>query len=283
MVAVGILALMFALGTFNAQKAGADTEAGSVELSLSTQNADEHVEVTVSYTEDEAEQGTDAIVITFEGLVLDTDAGDYEVTVTGPISQTATYEYTVPSGSKRVDATAGTLTLDLPAADDDLNDETTDVDEEFVAGRYTVEIEAGDNTNAAIKTTMDVAGSTVDDTTVDATVVKATVGDVHSNEIKTGYTGALSSQNAGAGVSVIIRFALAADQTIAAGDDVVIEMKGFQLPADIDPDAISISDGNNTANAADASTQSTWFQHLFKKTDNWVILLCGKCCWRGWR
>ena len=32
-----------------------------------------------------------------------------------------------------------------------------------------------------------------------------------------------------------------------------------------------------------ASTQSTWFQHLFKKTDNWVILLCGKCCWRGWR
>ena len=65
---------------------------------------------------------------------------------------------------------------------------------------------------------------------------------------------ALSSQNAGAGVSVTIEFTPTA--AIAAGDDVVIEMKKFQLPSNIDPDSISIK-GATTANAADANVSGS--------------------------
>ena len=64
----------------------------------------------------------------------------------------------------------------------------------------------------------------------------------------------LSSQDAGAGVSLTIAFTPGA--IITAGDDVVIELKNFQIASPIDADAISIK-GTTTANAADVSVSGS--------------------------
>ena len=66
----------------------------------------------------------------------------------------------------------------------------------------------------------------------------------------------LSSQDAGAGVSLTIGFTLDGSTTITAGDDVVIELEDFQIDATIDADAISIK-GATTANAADVSVSGS--------------------------
>ena len=52
-VAVGILAVMFALGTFSAPKAGADVKADSVSLSLD-QVGHDAVTATVKFIDDDA-------------------------------------------------------------------------------------------------------------------------------------------------------------------------------------------------------------------------------------
>ena len=64
----------------------------------------------------------------------------------------------------------------------------------------------------------------------------------------------LSSQDAGAGVSLTIEFTPGA--IITAGDDVVIELEDFQIESPIDADAISIK-GTTTANAADVSVSGS--------------------------
>ena len=251
LVAVGILALMLALGTFNAPKAGA--AASDVELRLSDRNLDTHVEVTVSYSEDEAETGDGAIVITFANLVLSSSPGDFEdkIKVTGPISATETYTYTITSGQATVDGQI--LTLTLPA---DLDGEGT-VNPVFIAGKYTVVVEAGEGTDNIIKTAVRVAEVDEDTPAVTEFKATATVGDVPSNEVRIFEydADALSSRNAGAAVSVTLVFTL--EDAIASGDDVVIEMKSFQIPTTIDADAVSLKDTANTANAADVSVSGS--------------------------
>jgi hypothetical protein len=64
----------------------------------------------------------------------------------------------------------------------------------------------------------------------------------------------LSSQKAGAGVSLTIEFT--PNEIITAGDDLVIELEDFQIQSPIDADAISIK-GATTANAADVSVSGS--------------------------
>ena len=251
-VAVGILALMFALGTFNAQKAGA--AASDVELRLSDRNLDTHVEVTVSYSETDAATGEDAIAITFANLTLGSSSDfEGEVEVTGPISETETYTYTIASNEAEADTTDQILTLDLPT---DLDPDTTG-NQVFIPGKYTVVVNAGDATTDIIKTSVrtDASG---DDPAVTEFMATATVGGVASNKVRIFEYDAdvLSNRNAGAGVSLTIGFD-APTGGIDAGDDVVIEMKSFQIPATIDADAVSIKDTTNTANAADVTVSGS--------------------------
>ena len=250
LVAVGVLALMLALGTFNAPKAGA--AASDVELRLSDRNLDTHVEVTVSYSETEAETGDNAIAITFANLVLgSSSAFNGNVKVTGPISETDTFTYTVADNDATVAGQVLTLTL---AAD--LDADTTDT-EVFIAGDYTVVIAAGSEDDGAVIETSPRTEVSGDDPAVTEFMATAMVGGVTSNEVRIFEydADALSSRNAGAGVSVTLEFTTTAD--IDAGDDVVIEMKSFQIPATIDADAVSLKDGTNTANAADVSVSGS--------------------------
>ena len=258
-VAVGIIAVMVAMGTFSVQKAGADVTDGSVELSLTNQNPDAHTGVTVSFTDTDALAGTDAIEITFAGLTLDNDAASFneKVTVTGPVSGGGTYAYMVPNGEATV---AGlVLTLQLPAdTETDIDEETTG-DQVFVAGTYTVVIEAGavtEDDSADVIKTSDMA------TEATATVVTddTNQGDGISSEAVQIYDpDVLSSQDAGAGVSVTIEFTTTAD--IPAGDDVIIDLTDYGVPSSIDADSISIKGPLNgtsaTADAADATVSGS--------------------------
>ena len=82
------------------------------------------------------------------------------------------------------------------------------------------------------------------------------LGTFNAQKAGADHDGVLSSQNAGAGVSLTIEFTLDATTIITAGDDVVIELEDFQIDDPIDADAISIK-GATTANAADVSVSGS--------------------------
>ena len=250
-VAVGILAVMFALGTFSSPMVGAAVEAGSVELSLDDQNPGAHTRVAVSFTED-APVAAGSLAITFAGLVLDQTPANYgstAVAIIGPLSPTEDFNYIFGVGGVAVAGTV--LTLTIPA---DL-DPVAPGNQIFIAGEYTVVVRVGDDTTGRITTSA---------TALEAT---ATVDSQTSEGVPIHDAGVLSSQDAGAGVSLRIDFPIT--DPINTGDDVVIELEGFQVPS-IDADAVSIrgvvgDDGGTpiptliygSANAADVTVDGT--------------------------
>ena len=262
MVAVGILAVMFALGTFNAQKAGAEPVGGSVSLSLEQigsvdQDGTNMVEATVKFTDDEGLAGADAIVITLGGgLAVGTVD---EVTVTGTGSGGLPFEVTDESPSP---SGGDTITIALP----DPLVAAVDADEQAgVEAADAVPTTMADSEITVVIATGITAPIAADDQEFTAAVgsgTDAATNAVTSAPVTNIIDDALSGQDAGAGVSVTIEFTLATDATIDAGDDVVIEMKSFQLPATIDPDAISIRgsvSGTSTPsqNAADVGVSGS--------------------------
>ena len=188
--------------------------------------------------------------------------GDYTVTVSGTTNDDRAFEIDSavgddPNVTIDPDGTARSVTVTLPA-------ELIEAIAAEDGPPAVTAVAAATSTKAETETTIVIEGgltvlaSNTEDFT--ATVVTDSTDQpngVTSVEVKVIDADALSSQDAGAGVSVRIEFSIDEASAIAAGDDVVIEMKGFQLPSDIDPDSISITDGVNTANAADASASST--------------------------
>ena len=119
MVAVGILALMFALGTFSAQQAGAAAIGDSVSLAVDdTTPGEEDVEVTVKYTDDAALSGAtpdpDQIVVVLTGFI--TNTGDVNsATVSGTDSEGEPVE----EFALDTDDVNTIVTPEVPATDDD--------------------------------------------------------------------------------------------------------------------------------------------------------------------
>ena len=260
LLAVGIIAVMVAMGTFSAQKAGAAVTEGSVELSLTNQNPDAQTGVTVTFTENVAITSTTSpLAITFAGLTLgESNDFDEKVTITGP-TDGGDVTYTVANG----EATTSDQDLSLVIPADIDVSEGADGAQVFIAGEYTVTVAVGEAGMPDADTPVD---STPTFTTVDSALAATATATAMATAMVDGQTsdgvpiytaGVLSSQDAGAGVSLEINLTVP-DGGITISDEVVIELKDFQVPATIDANAISINGGTvGTANAADVSVSGT--------------------------
>ena len=215
-MAVGILAVMFALGTFSSQKAGAAVEEDSVTLSVDTTEAGAEVEVTVSYTEDADIEAGGTIEITLT-----------EFDVTGSLNATITG--TSDAGNDVEDVTADSangsaqvVTVILPADIDD----TADDPQGLKAGAITVKISGVTNPE-------------------DATNAMATVGGVDSEEVGLGVV--LDADPKGPGAVSHVSIQMVSGAAKSFGDRIVIDMDKFELPSGaFEAGSVSVRDATNT-------------------------------------
>ncbi len=254
-VAVGVLALLLATGTFSPQKAGAAPEDGSVSLSLEQigsvdQDGTNTVKATVKFIDDEGLSGSSAIVITLGGGLEVASPGP--VTVSGTGSGGLPFEVTDQNPS----ATGNdTITIDLP---DPLVDAVTAVPDDGIEAAEEVPTTMADSEITVVIATgitAPIADEDQEFTAAVGTGTDAATNAQTSDPVTMIVADVLSSQDAGAGVSLTVVFDAPVGD-IDAGDDVVIELESFQIDAPIDADAISIK-GDTTANAADVSVSGS--------------------------
>ena len=226
LMAVGILAVMFALGTFTSQKAGAATSDVSLALS-STDVGTDPVTVTVKFTESDGTAVGDEIEITLAGLEVTTNVSG---TISGRSAATEDDPDTdgTDEGAAETDAedvelsgitstTDGVVTITIPDMDED-----------------------GNNGDQGLKggeeiTVVFTAGISNPDTAANA---KATVDGEDSGIVAIGFTLDADPKSAGAASYITIEYV--GENPVGVGDRVTVDMKSFGLPDSIDTDNVSL-------------------------------------------
>ena len=263
-VAVGILALMFALGTFSAQKAGA--QAADPVLALDTTRADSNVAVTLTLAVPNLQPGA-TIAITLENLVTTTspptvtvedartwpvaDAADERNVAMDAFNTNVALSGASQSQIDDVSPTYGTLTLTLigdtdtaaPEADHDGDAGTPVIQQGIKAGTITINVAA----TAEIKTSQTietVKASVVID--ADGTVGAAGTAAPDSNEVDTGVVLDADPQTPGSNSYITVEVASADGTgvdggTIDVDSRIILDMGSFQLPTTINRNDVSIT------------------------------------------
>ena len=247
-MAVGILAVMFALGTFNAQKAGADDH-GGVTLSTSTTDPSAtDAELTVTFTsKSDISTGDGAIVITLPSDV--TTAADTTIKATligageGDAKQDdSERKYTVAGGD--VSVSSGVVTINVPANIPGNNLDPSQTDAHEHAGikggtEVTVTIPAFTVTKMVRDITAQVSVVTARD---DSDVATSTDDLGTSAALGLGVVLETNTEAPGATARVIVEIATANGVALDAGtlEEIVIDMGKFGLPASIDEADVSL-------------------------------------------
>ncbi len=272
-VAVGVLALMLALGTFTSQKAGAQNE--PVKLELDTTKADTNVGLTLTFDVPNLPPGG-TIDITLENLI--TTSADPTVTIEGartwPVADPddeanvatdafGTTDVALTSASQSdIDGDTpnyGVLMLTVPADTDDTEDtadhdgdeDTANIEQGLKAGKITVNIMPSENIKTS-QTVENVKASIVID--VDGSGGDAAASAIESNEVDTGVVLTADPETPGSAAYVTVEVASAngaADEdagTLIVGTRLAFDMGSFGVPSSIDPDDVTINgldaDGN---------------------------------------
>ena len=268
-MAVGILAVMFALGTFSSQKAGAAIVDGEATLELpdaailgATSQA-----VTVTFTNDAAMPAGTLVKITLSGIEFPTtDVDDSDITISGMSSPHADDPATYTSiAVTTIAAASAPAVTTLPVADEDDplaartitfaipdTDTTQDEDQGLAADEpITIVVSEFDIPNAP--------------TNVKATVQIGDEDEVSTNQIDIGIALDATPSTPGAvsyiEVGVISASAYAATG-IPVGTRITIDFDQFSVPASIDEDDVSLrglsanvgTDGTDTATQTQIET-----------------------------
>ncbi len=248
-MAVGILAVLFALGTFSSQQAGAATSGVSLSVD-DTKPGAEDVEVTVKFTDSEALSGgatpdPDEIVVVLTGFTVTTDSDVDSVTVSGTDSEGEDVMSTITSGN-------GTIAVDTTAAVvEDPNTDAIEAMAAFTTVTITLSNDIDDVTDGdqplTFKANTEITlvfadGIDNPDTPVYA---MATVDGEESNEVGLGVHLDVSPKGAGAAARVIVEIGTeeGLDTAGAEGnnlEEIVIDMGSFGLPPVIDIDDVSL-------------------------------------------
>ena len=268
-VAVGVLALLLATGTFNPQKAGADGH-GNVSLSLDTTKAGEAVEATVTVAIPNLPPGG-TITIDLAGLTVPGSGVDARIEggMTWPTGTADSIEVTLDSDNAAtgvvnlgtVDSTAesgttpGNVVITIPAdtdtntpaVDHDGDTDTDDLQQGLAAGRITITLKGLTNPDVAIDATAKVT------TDVDGTDTEEGPDDRGtSNAVGTGVVLSTSTAAPGAAARVTIEVGTGNGEDVGSADSdveiIVIDMGAFGLPSSIDEDDVTVR-GINAAGA----------------------------------
>ena len=270
-MAVGILAVMFALGTFSSQKAGAEDH-GDVSLSLDTTKPGADVKATVMVDVPNLPPGA-TITVTLTGL--DVPGNGVEAVIedamtwplpTGVASKMVRLDTTAPAGSIDLGSTvsddnARTVVLTVPddtdedsaaiTVDHDNDPNTDPIQQGIAAGMIKIELMGTGfaNPDMAANATATVA------TDVDGSGTTAAVELGTSDEVGTGVALSVDPMTAGSNAYVTIEVGLA-DGTITGetlldeGDRLMFDLGSFGVPSSIKAGDVSVIGLNGNGDQA---------------------------------